>query len=297
MTYSASEAQIARGLAAAHEQGLIHRDIKPGNILLESGMEQNVKITDFGLARAADDASLSQSGVIAGTPLFMAPEQAKGEPPDPRADLFSLGSVLYTMASGRPPFRANTPLAVLKRVAEDTPRPIRQIIPEVPQWLCDLIARLHAKNPADRFQSAAEVAGLLEQHLAHLQQPSLFARPPAVKVPRQPWPRWAAVLAAAAIALGVLGVVITYAFWRPAGPAAVNPIRPARQWRAARADAGSRARRRPAAGPLRTVSASGADRRARCADRLLRAGPLVRRLGPGQRRAPRRPVQCTPGAL
>ena len=175
--------QIARGLAAAHEQGLIHRDIKPGNILLESGIEQNVKITDFGLARAADDASLSQSGVIAGTPLYMAPEQAKGEPPDPRADLFSLGSVLYTMASGRPPFRAATALAVLKRVAEDTPRPIRQIIPEVPQWLCDLIARLHAKDPARRFQSAAEVAALLEQHLAHLQQPSLVARPETVEVP------------------------------------------------------------------------------------------------------------------
>ena len=168
-TYSASEAQIARGLAAAHEEGLIHRDIKPGNILLESGVEQNVKITDFGLARAADDASLTQSGAIAGTPLYMAPEQAKGRPLDPRADLFSLGSVLYTMASGRPPFRAPSPLAVLKRVAEDTPRPIRQIIPEVPQWLCDLIARLHAKDPAHRFQSAAEVAALLEQHLALLQ--------------------------------------------------------------------------------------------------------------------------------
>ena len=190
--------QIARGLAAAHEQGLIHRDIKPGNILLESGIEQKVKITDFGLARAADDASLSQSGVIAGTPLYMAPEQAKGEPLDPRADLFSLGSVLYTMASGRPPFRAATPLAVLKRVAEDTPRPIRQIIPEVPQWLCDIIAKLHAKDPAQRFQSAAEVAALLEQHLAHLQQPSLVARPETVRVPRQRQPRWATVLAAAA---------------------------------------------------------------------------------------------------
>jgi serine/threonine protein kinase len=88
------------------------------------------------------------------------------------------------MASGRPPFRANTPLAVLKRVAEDTPRPIRQIIPEVPQWLCDIIAKLHAKDPSDRFQSAAAVAALLEGHLAHLQQPALVAQPPSVKAPR-----------------------------------------------------------------------------------------------------------------
>src|SRR5262249_38911036 len=109
---------------------------------------RKVRPTDFGRARAADDASISQSGVIAGTPLYMAPEQARGDTLDPRADLFSLGSVLYTMASGRPPFRAANPLAVLKRVAEDTPRPIREVIPEVPQWLCDFIARLHAKDPA-----------------------------------------------------------------------------------------------------------------------------------------------------
>src|SRR5262249_35034939 len=100
--------QIARGLAAAHEQGLIHRHNKPANILLESSLEPKVKITDFGLARAADDASGSQTGMIAGTPLFMAPEQARGETVDQRADLFSLGSVLYTVASGRPPFRAAT---------------------------------------------------------------------------------------------------------------------------------------------------------------------------------------------
>ena len=83
--------------------------------------------------------------------MYMAPEQAQGDTLDQRADLFSLGSVLYTMAAGRPPFRANSTLAVLKRVAEDTPRPIREIIPETPQWLCDIIAKLHAKNPDDRF--------------------------------------------------------------------------------------------------------------------------------------------------
>jgi hypothetical protein len=209
--------QIARGLAAAHEQGLIHRDIKPGNILLEDGVEPRVKITDFGLARAADDASLSQSGVIAGTPLYMAPEQAKGEPHDPRADLFSLGSVLYTMASGRPPFRAASALAVLKRVAEDTPRPINQIIPEVPQWLCNLIARLHAKDPAQRFQSAAEVATLLEQHLAHLLQPSLVGRPDSVRIPRPRSVRRLTALAVAAALIMAVVAAIASRIWRPVG--------------------------------------------------------------------------------
>ena len=97
---------------------------------------------------------MTQSGIVAGTPMYMAPEQAQGETLDHRADLFSLGSVLYAMVTGRPPFRANNTLAVLKRVAEDTPRPIREIIPEMPEWLCDIIAKLHAKKPDDRFQSA-----------------------------------------------------------------------------------------------------------------------------------------------
>src|SRR5262245_34300897 len=172
--------QIARGLAAAHAQGLIHRDIKPSNILLEKGADERVKITDFGLARAADDVSLTQSGMIAGTPMYMAPEQTLGEAIDHRADLFSLGSVLYTMCSGRPPFRATTSMATLKRVAEDQPRPIREIIPEVPQWLCDIIARLHAKKAEERFQSAKEVADLLGQCIQHLEHPTSAPLPASV---------------------------------------------------------------------------------------------------------------------
>ncbi len=160
--------QIAEGLAAAHATGLIHRDIKPSNILVESGPAATVKITDFGLARAADDASLTRSGVVAGTPMYMAPEQAKGESLDHRADLFSLGSVMYVMATGRPPFRASSTFAVLKRVAEDAPRPMREIIPEVPEWLCRIIEKLHAKDADERFQSSREVADVLADCEAQL---------------------------------------------------------------------------------------------------------------------------------
>jgi WD40 repeat protein len=171
--------QTAAGLAAAHAQGLVHRDVKPANILLENGV-QRVKITDFGLARAVDDASLTQSGVIAGTPMFMSPEQARGEMVDHRSDLFSLGSVLYTLCTGHPPFRAGNTMAVLKRVCEDTPRPIREVNADIPDWLAAIIAKLHAKDPAGRIQSAAEVAELLSQHLAHLQQPHVVPVPAPV---------------------------------------------------------------------------------------------------------------------
>jgi WD40 repeat protein len=164
--------QVAAGLAAAHAQGLVHRDVKPANILLENGVER-VKITDFGLARAVDDASLTQSGLIAGTPSYMSPEQANGEHVDPRSDLFSLGSLLYTLCAGHPPFRAGSPMAVLRRVCEDTPRPLREVNPDIPDWLAALIAKLHAKSPEERYQSAAEVAELFGRHLAHLQQPGM----------------------------------------------------------------------------------------------------------------------------
>src|SRR5205814_1292564 len=148
---------------------------------------QRVKITDFGLARAVDDASLTQSGVIAGTPQYMSPEQSLGEPQDYRTDLFSLGSVLYALCTGRPPFRATNPLAVLRRVAEDTPRPIRETNPEVPDWLEAIVEKLMEKHPVDRFQSAAEVARLLEGHLAHLQQPARVPRPlPVPASPKRP---------------------------------------------------------------------------------------------------------------
>ena len=143
--------QIASGLAAAHRQGLVHRDVKPANILLENGVER-VKLTDFGLARAADDASLTQSGVIAGTPAYMSPEQANGEQIDGRSDLFSLGSVLYEMCTGRPAFRAPTTVAVIRRVCDETPRPLREVNSDIPEPLCrrDRAACTPRSRPTDR---------------------------------------------------------------------------------------------------------------------------------------------------
>lgn len=175
--------QVAHGLAAAHAQGLVHRDVKPANILLEHGVDR-VMLTDFGLARAVDDASLTRSGVIAGTPQYMSPEQAQGEPIDVRSDLFSLGSVMYAMATGRPPFRAETSYGILHRIVARDPRPIPEINEVIPDWLCRIIARLLTKQAADRFDSAAIVAEMLEQCLAYLKQPSQRSLP--VRVHRLP---------------------------------------------------------------------------------------------------------------
>jgi predicted Ser/Thr protein kinase len=171
--------QVASGLSAAHQQGLVHRDIKPSNIIMEQGVERAL-ITDFGLARAADDASLTRTGFHPGTPQYMSPEQAAGEQVDARSDLFSLGSVLYTMCTGRPPFRAETSLGVLRRITDVEPRPIREINPNIPEWLCSLVARLMSKSPEDRFANALEVADLLGQCLAHVQQPAGMPLPEAV---------------------------------------------------------------------------------------------------------------------
>lgn len=168
--------QIAQGLAAAHDQGLIHRDIKPGNVLLENGVER-VKLTDFGLARATDDVAITRTGDIAGTPQFMSPEQAEGKVCDQRSDLFSLGSVLYAMCTGRPPFRGDTAIAVLRKVCDGQPRPIREVNTDIPGWLVDIVEHLLAKDPDHRIQTAEEVARILNEHLAELQNPSSGSKP------------------------------------------------------------------------------------------------------------------------
>jgi serine/threonine-protein kinase len=188
--------QAALGLAAAHAQGVVHRDIKPANMLLENGVER-LLLTDFGLARTVDDASLTCSGVIAGTPEYMSPEQARGEAVDHRSDLFSLGSVLFALCTGHSPFRAGTTMGILQRICHDRQRSIRELNPEMPEALCEFIGRLLDKQPGRRPQTAAEVAQWCAARLVELQS----ARPLTRR--KRKWTRtvlpWAA---AAAIAAG-----------------------------------------------------------------------------------------------
>ena len=150
-------AQIAAGLAAAHAQNVIHRDIKPGNVMLQDN--GCVKITDFGLARIVfDDGELSSHHLIVGTPSYMSPEQVDGREIDTRADLFSLGCLMYAMLAGQSPFQGRHALMC-------EPPSLHDVDSTVPQFLVDLVARLLEKDPDDRFQSAGEVADLLNEHL------------------------------------------------------------------------------------------------------------------------------------
>jgi serine/threonine protein kinase len=164
--------QTAAGLAAAHDQGLVHRDVKPANILLEENVDR-VLLSDFGLARAVDDASLTRTGVVAGTPHYMSPEQARGDAIDTRSDQFSLGSVIYFVLTGRPPFRASGAMGVLNRICTDEPRSIDQVNPDVPIEVEMLVERLMSKKASDRFDSMHVVEAEIERLLAALQSGGL----------------------------------------------------------------------------------------------------------------------------
>ena len=218
--------QAATGLAAAHDQGLVHRDVKPANIFVEKGVER-VVITDFGLARAADDVSMTRQGVVAGTPEYMSPEQARGEALDGRSDLFSLGCVLYEMATGVSPFRTDSTMATLRRIVDETPRAISSLNPELPTWFVAFVERLLAKDPEQRFASARIVSELLAKCLAHVQQPTTEALPKELEMnattvphlcwhevtdegPRMRWRRVAVLLASITAGYLATAAVLIY---------------------------------------------------------------------------------------
>jgi tRNA A-37 threonylcarbamoyl transferase component Bud32 len=221
-------AQVAEALDVAHKAGLVHRDVKPGNILLCD--DRRVKVADFGIAKAAEGADLTQEGMMLGTAKYLAPEQVEGKPVDARTDVYALGVVLYEMLCGRPPFVADTDAATaLARLHRDAPRP-RQVRDSVPQQLDDVTMRAMAREPAARFQSAAEMRGgvLAAARGAGVDATimSVAKAPPApatgpVPVGAAPAPppgeadrpprRWllpALVLTLVAVALGVAGLLI-----------------------------------------------------------------------------------------
>ncbi len=217
--------QAAAGLAAAHAQGVVHRDVKPANILLEESVER-VLISDFGLARTVDDATLTRTGVVAGTPHYMSPEQATGQPVDHRSDLFSLGSSIYFMCTGRPPFRAEHALAILNRICNDQHRPVDEVNRDIPAELAVVVDRLLSKNPSDRFRDAHEVERQLESILLQLQNGKRSSRLRW----RRTWLRWRDLIRKLAMGGGAVsacvmaGVAITYWSMSPGKLPTADPV-------------------------------------------------------------------------
>ena len=154
-------AKIAEALGYAHSKGVVHRDVKPGNILVRS--DGKPKITDFGIARIEDTAEhlRTQAGEVLGTPAYMAPEQVLSEPVDGRSDIFSLGIILYELCAGERPFRGDSLGAVFQAITQATPVPLSERNPEIPAALAEVVERCLRRNPADRFQSGEELAAAL----------------------------------------------------------------------------------------------------------------------------------------
>src|SRR3954469_20911452 len=170
--------QAAQGLARAHDAGLVHRDVKPQNLILRS--DGTLKIADFGIARAAEATALTEVGTVLGTAAYLAPEQALGEPVTAAADVYSLGAVLYELLTGRPPFDFETLADLADQQGRMQITPVRELAPEVPPELEDVVMRCLARNPSYRPASAAELARVLSGGEAPTQP---LQRPTAIQAP------------------------------------------------------------------------------------------------------------------
>jgi len=213
--------QVCLALEAAHAEKVIHRDLKPQNVMVDSAGV--VRVMDFGLARSVELSGLTQTGAILGTPAYMSPEQAKGAPVDERSDLFSLGIILYELLTGEVPFKADTTWGTLIKRTQTPAEPAVGINPGVPQALSDIAARCLAIDPAERYQSASEVAADLTAWLGDASMPSRVMAPPK----RIVTPRMAMMAESSAwkwIALSVTATLLVlggaYLLLRPRTPAA-----------------------------------------------------------------------------
>ena len=213
---------IADAVSAAHERGITHRDLKPGNIMV--GRDGRVKVLDFGLAKLMEDPTdpavtslstqtLTKTGSALGTVTYMAPEQLKGKAPDQRADIFSLGIVLYQMASGQRPFRGETSAEVISSILRDAPPPVTELKLELPSHLGRIVKRCLEKNPNRRYQTAAELRNELEELKNEVDSGTVFeeeARTKAIKVQRK---SRRSITMAGAIGGGLVIVALAALLW------------------------------------------------------------------------------------
>jgi eukaryotic-like serine/threonine-protein kinase len=153
---------VTAGVAAAHAAGIIHRDLKPQNVLVAGGTARAVKVIDFGLAKSSFSSGMTATGLIMGTPEYMAPEQVRGRRSDSRTDVYALGAIAYYMLTGKPPFTADTPIAVGFAQVHETPVRPRELRPEVPQKVEEIVLRALEKDPLSRYRDAAELREALE---------------------------------------------------------------------------------------------------------------------------------------
>ena len=238
-------AKIAEALGYAHSKGIVHRDVKPGNILVRS--DGKPKITDFGIARIEDTAEhlRTQAGEVLGTPAYMAPEQVLSEPVDGRSDIFSLGIILYELCAGERPFRGDSLGAVFQAITQATPVPLSERNPEIPAALAEVVERCLRRNPADRFQSGEELAAALRGCIRK-ESPAEPATKDLPGAARKGTPGWVFAVALAVLAAAGGGI---YHFTRgrdaaappaaPSAPAAV-PKEAAASLRLSTSPAGAR---------------------------------------------------------
>jgi len=196
--------QVCRALEAAHGEGVIHRDLKPQNIMVnESG---RVWVMDFGLARSTEMHGLTQTGSVLGTPAYMSPEQAKGVKLDTRSDLFSFGIIFYEILTGVLPFEADTVLGSLLKRTQEPPKPPRELNPEIPQEINDLVMKCLAIDPANRYQTAGELLPVMDRMAGDTTVPE-FETASATAQQLRSWKRMASVMAGLLLVALLVGLL------------------------------------------------------------------------------------------